>query len=235
MSESLRVGSLTIELPAKDTFDKPVMRGDNMQLQDQILSMTKKNIERCYPKLLQDKDSTNEGLIFTKTYTFFEKRFARENKMIGQFTISQQYAAKDIYLLSVDKDDFNISFDLKNKDKFQLSFLPDNDNICTISRQTDDKSFEFISHKLSSNRPKLICDIEISVGTYEILPKDIREQQEQELPSKESAQDNILTAKRIGKYKTQKDYPFVERYQMMSVISCKNLSISRAVVGKSKL
>jgi hypothetical protein len=152
--------------------------------------------------------------------------------MIGQFKISQRYAAKDIYLLSVDKDDFSISFDLKNKDKFQLSFLPDNDNICTISRQTDNKSFEFISHKLSSNRPKLICDIEISVGTYEISPKDVKEQQEQELPSKESIQDNIFAAKRIRKYKTQKDYPFVERYQMMSVISCTNLPITKAVTGK---
>jgi hypothetical protein len=235
MSESLSVGSSTIELPARDTFDNPVMRGDNMQLQDGILSMTKKNIERCYPKLLQDKDSVNEGLIFTKTYTFFEKRFARENKMIGQFTISQRHTAKDICLLLADKNDFNISFDLKNKDKFQLSFLPDKDNICTISHQTDDKSFEFISHKLSSNKPKIICDIEISVGTYEISPKDIREQQEQELPNKESTQDNIFTAKSIGKYKTQKDYPFVERYQMMSVISCTNLSISNTVTGKSKL
>jgi hypothetical protein len=165
MPGNVPVGMSVLELPTDNVVFKPVLQGFGIQIQDDSICTTKKNINNYYPELLKE-NSVNKGLMFCKRYDFYnETIFKRE--FMGSLEIFQRHSAKDIHLLFVDNDDSKISFDAKSKDRFTISFLSSDKKDLTIMRQTGEKSFDLISCEVSNSRPRLSCDVTILVGTYE--------------------------------------------------------------------
>jgi hypothetical protein len=166
-SGCLITGNSTVELPYGNVIFRHELQDFGIKLQDNSILLTKELIQKYYPKILRSDGSDDEGLFFCTKYDFFEDTLF-ERQQLGQFEIVERHNKNDVKIAINNNDNFCINYQVKKKVIFYIQFEPYKEKSLSISRIVSDSEIEHIDRKLSSSRPQLSCDIEISVGTYEI-------------------------------------------------------------------
>lgn len=163
-TNSLPNGISTITLPNDNVIFTNVIQNSAIQLQNRTIVVTKEIIQSRYPYLLNEIDSSSNGLMFQQKYIFYEDSVSQRT-VLGSLDVFERHDKREIQKLLHNGGAF--IFDTTRGDSFQFLFSRQKNNQLTIIHQTNSNTFELLDCNLSSKRPILSCDIVIYVGTFE--------------------------------------------------------------------